>query len=59
MSKFLSYIPHLDGLRTFAFLLVYLYHTEPLLTFGWVGVDLFFVLSGIINSHKPFLHTSF
>jgi peptidoglycan/LPS O-acetylase OafA/YrhL len=40
-------IPGLDGLRAIAFLLVFALHTEYL-QFGWVGVSLFFVLSGFL-----------
>ncbi len=40
-------IPGLDGLRAIAFLLVFGFHTEYL-EFGWVGVQLFFVLSGFL-----------
>ena len=40
-------IPGLDGLRAIAFLLVFALHTGYL-EVGWVGVSLFFVLSGFL-----------
>lgn len=53
----IRYIPELDGLRAFAIGLVLLVHanfgfSSPLLetwrTWGWLGVDLFFVISGYL-----------
>jgi peptidoglycan/LPS O-acetylase OafA/YrhL len=40
-------IPGLDGLRAVAILLVFASHSD-LMKFGWVGVQLFFVLSGFL-----------
>lgn len=51
------YLPELDGLRFFAFLLVFLNHTpfmrasslsKTLHDYGWVGVDLFLCLSSFL-----------
>ncbi len=53
----LTYRPALDGLRAIAVLAVFIFHLEPaLLPGGFVGVDIFFVLSGylitrIIHQH--------
>jgi peptidoglycan/LPS O-acetylase OafA/YrhL len=40
-------IPGLDGIRAVAFLIVFFFHTRNL-PFGWMGVQLFFVLSGFL-----------
>jgi peptidoglycan/LPS O-acetylase OafA/YrhL len=52
-----SHIPELDGLRGLAIALVLIYHCHPKLEsthldviaqWGWIGVNLFFVLSGFL-----------
>jgi len=45
------FYPALDGLRAIAFLLVFSFHLhpiDPIWDWGWVGVDIFFVLSGFL-----------
>ncbi len=40
-------IPGLDGLRAIAFLMIFGFHTDYL-PFGWMGVQMFFVVSGYL-----------
>lgn len=47
MSVKMRYLPALDGLRAIAVMLVFLFHTGHA-PGGWVGVDIFFVLSGYL-----------
>jgi peptidoglycan/LPS O-acetylase OafA/YrhL len=46
-----EYVPELDGLRAVAIWLVFLYHAHvPGSALGWVGVQVFFALSGFLIS---------
>jgi peptidoglycan/LPS O-acetylase OafA/YrhL len=48
-SRTLTFRPHLDGLRAVAVVMVFVFHAAPAaLPGGFIGVDVFFVLSGYL-----------
>ena len=54
-----KYRPYLDNLRSIAVISVILYHLFPdYFTGGFIGVDIFFVISGFIVT-KTFLKSDF
>lgn len=58
-----SYRPDIDGLRAFSILMVLIYHGfASLLPGGFIGVDVFFVISGFIITRQilsPIQHSRF
>ena len=59
----IGYMPHVDGLRALAIVAVVWYHAMPAnVPGGFVGVDIFFVISGFLISsllHKEIADGSF
>jgi len=52
-SSTLPYLPHVDGLRALAIALVVVFHAWPAaLSGGFIGVDVFFVISGFIITRQ-------
>ena len=47
-TQTVSYRPEIDGLRALAVIAVILFHAKIALSGGYVGVDIFFVISGYL-----------
>ena len=45
-----SYLNHIQGLRAIAVIFVIFYHLTKNFSFGYLGVDIFFVISGFVIS---------
>ena len=52
MTKSLSYRADIQGLRAIAVILVMLFHFETRLRGGYLGVDMFFVISGFVIAYS-------
>jgi peptidoglycan/LPS O-acetylase OafA/YrhL len=51
--QYMKYSPALDGIRAIAIFVVFLFHIQPnLIPGGFIGVDVFFVLSGFLITSK-------
>lgn len=53
LNKKLDYKPHIDGIRAIAVAFVILFHlNSDFFSFGYVGVDIFFIISGYVISQS-------